>query len=142
MDESLDLDGRLGGEDRPLTSAERAFLVRLFEGRQPDLDVWRHSDADGTPWTLVSRDFVAGNAVRDTLRLDFDGNSIAGGWSPAFLNWDDGVRAADAQIVADPPDGIRLSGSAPTDLADAARVWFDGHIARWLGGARAARWTR
>jgi len=33
---------------------------------------------------LISLDFTEAGAVRDTLRLDFDGASIAGGWSPYF----------------------------------------------------------
>ena len=47
---------------------------------------------------IVSR-FVVDNVVRKTLRLDYDGHSLRGGWSPAFLSWDDGVRAADADDV-------------------------------------------
>jgi hypothetical protein len=62
-----------GGEPRDLTPAEEAFLQRLLVDRPPYLDVWLHTDADGTPWMLISMDLVEAGAVRDTLRLDFDG---------------------------------------------------------------------
>jgi len=70
--------------------------VRRFGSRvdrPPYLDVWLHTDAEGHPWMLISLDFTEAGAVRDTLRLDFDGASIAGGWSPYFLNGDDAVKA-------------------------------------------------
>lgn len=68
------------------------------------MDYWLHADADDVPWLLVSTDFVVAGAVRDTLRLDFDAAGVRGGWSPAFLNWDDGVRAQTAGIDVAGPD--------------------------------------
>lgn len=59
-----------------------AFLSLLLHGR-PGLDVWLHSDEDGTPWTCVSHDFTVAGGIRDTLRLDFDGGCLLGRWSPA-----------------------------------------------------------
>lgn len=129
-----------GGESRNLTSAEDAFLKRLLVHRPPYLDVWLHTDADGHPWMLISLDFTEARAVRDTLRLDFDGTSIAGGWSPYFLNGDEGVRAEAASIALAPPDGIQLSDRAPAELVDAARRWFDEHWKNWPSSARRARW--
>jgi hypothetical protein len=130
-----------GGEPRELAPAEQAFLQRLLVDHPPYLDVWLHTKADGTPWILISFDFVEAGAVRDTLRLDFDGGSIAGGWSPSSLNWDDGVRAEAANIPLDPPDGINLGGRTPAELADAARAWFDEHYSRWTRSARRPRRT-
>ena len=83
------------GDIEPRTAAERAFLTALLS-RIPTVDVRPHG-TDADPWLLVARDFIEENQVRDTLRLDFDGSEIAGGWSPSFLNGDDGVRAQDAR---------------------------------------------
>ncbi len=78
------------------------------------------------PIVCVSHDFSEHGSIRDTLRLDFDGSEVLGGWSPASLNWDDGVRATAAGIDVDGPDGIRRTGPVE-QLADAAGAWFDGH---------------
>jgi hypothetical protein len=83
----------------------------------PGLGYWLHEDGDGTPWLLVSFDFTEGNVVRGTLRLDFDATGITGGWSPAFLNWDDGIRCAIAGIstvapMASASRSPRLTGRA------------------------------
>lgn len=118
-----------GGPRRVRTSAEDAFLSLLLDGRPP-VDVWLHEDEDGTPWACVSHDFVVAGGIRDTLRLDFDGRSVLGGWSPANLNWDDGVRATAAGVDVDGPDGLRVTGSV-RDLAAAAARWFDRHLAAW-----------
>jgi hypothetical protein len=122
-----------GGPRSGRTAVEDAFLTALLDGR-PWLDVWLHEDDDGTPWVCVSHDFSEHGSIRDTLRLDFDGSEVLGGWSPASLNWDDGVRATAAAIDVDGPDGLRRTGPVE-QLADAAGAWFDGHrVAR-----RAAR---
>ena len=118
-----------GGPRPERTDAERGFLSALLDGR-PWLDVWLHQDADGTPWACVSHDFSRNGGIVDTLRLDFDGASVQGGWSPANLNWDDGVRALDANIDIDGPGGLNISGDAES-LADAAGAWFDRHRASW-----------
>ena len=93
-----------GGSGRAPTAAELEFAAAL-EGLLPGLDYWLHADADDVPWLLVSTDFVVAGAVRDTLRLDFDAAGVRGGWSPAFLNWDDGVCAETAGIDVAGPDG-------------------------------------
>jgi len=60
------------------------------------------------------------------LRLDFDERGIRGGWSPASLNWDDGVRAEEARIDVSGPDGVRYlaDGASVEDLARRAAEWF------------------
>lgn len=118
-----------GGPRSDRTAAEDAFLSLLLDGR-PWLDVWLHSDEDGTPWTCVSHDFTVAGGIRDTLRLDFDGGCVLGGWSPANLNWDDGVRARAAGVDVDGLDGLRVTGPVE-DLATAAAQWFDRHMATW-----------
>ena len=92
----------------------------------PGLDYWLHADEDGTPWLLVSLDIVEGDAVRATLRLDFDERGIRGGWSPSCLNWDDGVRAEQAMIDLSGPDGLAgtADGLSSEDLAHRAAEWF------------------
>jgi len=86
-----------GGSREVPTEADAEFAGEL-ERLCPGLDYWLHEDGDGVPWLMVSMDLVVGNAVRDTLRLDFDAVGIRGGWSPAFLNWDAEMRAEAAGI--------------------------------------------
>ena len=126
-----------GGSGRAPTAAELEFAAAL-EGLLPGLDYWLHADADDVPWLLVSTDFVVAGAVRDTLRLDFDAAGVRGGWSPAFLNWDDGVCAETAGIDVAGPDGIRVSATDRSrgDLARAAAQWFIEHQRQWPGSER------
>lgn len=129
-----------GGNGREPTTAESAFasaLGSLVSG----LDYWLHEDEDGSRWLLVSADFVEGNVVHDTLRLDVDRSRLSGGWSPASLNWDDGVRAQEAGIDTGPPDGINIDmpGASPAELAQVAAEWFSRHRASWAHGRRAGR---
>jgi hypothetical protein len=112
----------LSGQDRGLTGAETEFLTALLSGRSW-LDVWRHSDADGTPWLIVSLDVSKDGSIVETIRLDFDGSTIAGGRSPASLNWDSGVRADEAGVDTS-SNGISATGSLST-LARVAGDWFD-----------------
>lgn len=117
------------------TEAERAFLRILIE-RIPDIQIWFHSYPDGRPWLIASIDFTEGKWIRDTLRLDFDGGQILGGWSPAYLNWDGGVPATEAEIDISPPEGISLSGQPPEELAIAAAEWFIRHLATYATSVR------
>ncbi len=128
-----------GGPREAPTEAEAQFTAML-ERLLPGLDYWLHRDADGVAWLLVSTDFVVGNAVRDTLRLDFDPAGIQGGWSPGCLNWDGGVRAETAGIDTAAPDGIHESAAGRTtgELARAAAEWFAEHRRRWPGSERPA----
>jgi hypothetical protein len=93
-----------GGRRSPLVRKPRedAFLGQLLKGWS--LDVWLHEDGEGQ--CLLSKDFVNDGAVRATLRLDYDGSRIEGGWSRACLNWDDGVRAKEAGDDTRGLDGI------------------------------------
>ena len=109
---------------------ELSFLADLLRSR-PHLMVWPHADADGTHWLCVSRDFVTGGAIEATLRVDFDGHGLRGGWSPACLNWDDGVRAKDAGIDTSPPAGLTVDTTDPVVAAEAAGRWFDEHERQW-----------
>ena len=106
----------------------------------PGLDYWLHEDDDGSPWLLVSEDFCIGNTIGDTLRLDFDATGMRGGWSPAFLNWDDGVRAETAAINTNGPDGMMVAAAdrSPAELARVAADWFTGHRRRWPTSDREA----
>ncbi|RSN60572.1 hypothetical protein DMH01_14825 [Amycolatopsis sp. WAC 04182] len=114
-----------GQRERVATKAERVFAISL-DALVPGLDYWLHADGDGTPWLLVSLDVVEDNAVLATLRLDFDERGIRGGWSPACLNWDDGVRAEEALIELSGPDGVihPADGASVEDLARRAAEWF------------------
>jgi hypothetical protein len=120
--ENIDWGGQRGGEP---TEAEIAFATSLT-AMTPGLDYWLHADDDGTPWLLVSLDLIDGNVVQSTLRLDFDGRGIRGGWSPSCLNWDDGMRAEEALIDLAGPDGLDFpgQGSSVQDLAHRAAEWF------------------
>ena len=125
----------LGELERHLTPGEVRFL-ELLRTERPWLDVWLHQDDDGAPWLCVSHDFSRTrwfsrkSWILRTLRLDFDGELIEGGWSPAALNWDHGVRARSAGIDFASPDGITLRGDVE-ELAVAAGHWFDAHRARF-----------
>jgi hypothetical protein len=116
--------------DREPTATERIFFDEL-SALVPGLHDWYHDDPDGTPWTLISHDFMVGGGIRDTLRLDYDGKDLRGGWSPASLNWDSGVRAGDAQIDTTPPDGLSRDDVEPKEAAAIAAKWFAAHIAKW-----------
>ncbi|MEU5259252.1 hypothetical protein [Amycolatopsis sp. NPDC021455] len=122
--ESIDWGGQRGGQP---TGAELAF-ARSLNSLVPGLDYWLHADDDGSPWLLVSLDFIEMRAVRATLRLDFDERGIRGGWSPSCLNWDDGVRAEEALIDLTGPDGlvVPVAGTTVEDLARRGAEWFAG----------------
>jgi hypothetical protein len=118
------------GETDGRTPEESQFLDALHRDGGPPLDVWPRADDDGTPWLCISLDVMKEGAVWRTLRLDFDGATLKGGWSPSCLNWDDGVRADDAGIDASPPDGIHRVGLTPEVAAALAHAWFDDHRRR------------
>ena len=86
---------------------EARFFQELSK-RVRGLDDWYHQDADGTLWMTVSYTFGPPGLAVGTLRLDYDGWDLRGGWSPADLNWDDGVKADDAQIDTGAPDGLSV----------------------------------
>jgi hypothetical protein len=123
-----------------MTDFERNFLEHLEE--PPYVDVWLHSDADRTPWMIVSIDFIDGGSVADTLRLDVEPDGIKGGWSPCFLNGDSGVRAEDAEVDLASPDALVLIGQSEPDMATVAHGWFAEHVARWPTSARRKRWSQ
>ncbi|MDQ6941585.1 MAG: hypothetical protein M3169_03610 [Candidatus Eremiobacteraeota bacterium] len=118
---------------------QEAIFIRELAATNSELQWYPHDAKDGSPWLIVSYDMVVGHTILDTLRLDYDGECIRGGWSPAFLNWDDGVPAIEAGIELSPPDGIERHGT-PSDLARIAAEWFADHIARWPCSERRARW--
>jgi hypothetical protein len=66
--------------DAEPTTDEVAFFEDLSK-LIPGLHDWYHEDANGSPWMVVSYDFVVNHAIRATLRLDYDGTSLRGGWS-------------------------------------------------------------
>ncbi|WP_280448898.1 hypothetical protein [Nocardia brasiliensis] len=112
------------------TPDEQRFFDALI-AQVPEVDDWYHADEDGTLWVTVSLDFVDSTGhIRDTLRVDYDGISLRGGWSPACLNWDDGVRANNAGIDTAPPDGLHRDNVAPVRAAHVAAEWFLAHRER------------
>ena len=75
---------------------------------------------------MVSYTFGPPGLAVGTLRLDYDGCDLRGGWSPSDLNWDDGVRADDARIDTSAPDltWLTFAGSRETRRADLQISWF------------------
>jgi hypothetical protein len=67
--------------EREPTTAEQIFFDELSE-LVPGLHDWYHNDPDGTPWMIVSHDFVVDGGIRDTLRMDYDGRIFAVGGAP------------------------------------------------------------
>ncbi|WP_107653394.1 hypothetical protein [Nocardia suismassiliense] len=113
--------------DQDPTPDEQRFFATL-RTQVPDIDDWYHADDDGTLWVIASLDFVNSDGhIHATLRVDYDGIALCGGWSPACLNWDDGVRAADAGIDTSPQDGLRRDNIGPVEAAQAAAEWFIAH---------------
>lgn len=108
------------------TEDEQEFF-RLLSARIDEIQDWYHQDADGTLWMTASYDYVRDGGIVRTLRIDYDGSHLVGGWSPSSLNWDDGVRAGDAQIDTTPPEGIDCSVTSPEDAAAIAADWFKTH---------------
>jgi hypothetical protein len=77
-------------------TAEQASFFAELSACIPELMDWYRRDADGTPWMIVSYDFMAGDLVVATLRLDYDGRNLRGGWSPASVTPDDAARGMHA----------------------------------------------
>ncbi|GAB3148121.1 hypothetical protein GCM10027290_32370 [Micromonospora sonneratiae] len=121
--------------DSEPTPDETTFFHHL-SALVPGLDDWYHADDDGGLWMMASYDFTANNAVCATLRVDYDGQKLRGGWSPACLNWDDGVRAEEALISTASPEGLHLDDLGPYDAAVAAAAWFQTHISHREPGSQ------
>lgn len=115
-----------GGPRGSRTPHEDVFLTGLL-GQVKGLDVWLHADEDGTPWLTVSHDFVPipGKGIERVARLDYDAlGRLRGGWSPADLNWDDGVRAEAATVDTRSDDGLHADQQDPERAAQIAADWF------------------
>ena len=82
----------------------------------------------------VSYDDVRGGAIQVTWRLDFDGLELVGGRSPAFLNWDDGVRGRDTGMAVEPPEGLTVPVTSVAEAVSRSADWF-----RHVTEGRAAR---
>ncbi|MDP9073693.1 MAG: hypothetical protein M3N98_05855 [Actinomycetota bacterium] len=108
-----------------ITPLESEFVDSLDANLANHLDVWLN-ESDGRPWLTVSIDVVRDGVIRATWRVDFDGESICGGRSPACLNWDDGVSADEARIDMKPPRGIPRTFGAAAELGAEAARWFIG----------------
>jgi hypothetical protein len=119
---------KLGGLREEPTARELEFIEQLEKHTSPPyFDLWLHTSSENKPWLLVSMSYINEGVVNKTLRLDFDGNCITGGWSLHNLNGDDGVPAALAGVSIDPPDGIFATNLPPADLGIIAAEWFRCH---------------
>ncbi|MFF3227157.1 hypothetical protein ACFYV7_30470 [Nocardia suismassiliense] len=105
------------------TPDEQRFFAAL-QARVPDIEDWYYADDDGTLWVIASLDFLdSTGCIRDILRVDYDGVSLRGGWSPTNILGDDGVPFAEAGIETG-QDGLRRDNIAPLRAAQIAAEWF------------------
>ncbi len=112
------------------TEAEAAFLGLVLD-RIDGLDVWPRELKDGTPWLLLSLDLpLNGSHIEAVARLDFMGDTVRGGYSPAFLNWDSELTAGEAGIEVSGPAGLDLTDSVETLAAETVR-WFADRADGW-----------
>lgn len=107
----------------PATPTEAEFLAKLRQ-RVPAVQDWYHADQDGTLWMAVSYDDEVDGELRATWRLDFDGIELVAGRSPAFLNWDDGVRGRETGMTLDPPGGLTAQPASISEAVEIASEWF------------------
>lgn len=124
------IEAKFGGQREIPTKAESDFCGALEALTSPPFfDFWLHSlPSDRSPWMLVSLTFCnEKGGVLKTLRLDFDGVRIKGGWSPGNLNWDCEIPATEAGVNLGEPDGIDKAGESPELLAQLASSWFLNH---------------
>jgi len=123
------------GDHREPTPLEKDFVEPLLL-EFPDLQDWFHADRDGTPWLMLSCDFLGDRGVVATLRLDYDGQSLLGGWSPSCLNWDAEMRASDVPIDTTGPDGLSFRPSSTADAIDQTRAWISARIEEGSGATK------
>jgi len=132
--ETLDIEAFIEQHRRrkgdAVPTAEQASFFAELRARIPELMDWYRRDADGKPWMIVSYDFMAGDLVVATLRLDYDGRNLRGGWSPESVTPDDAARATDRGIDTGLPDGLCVDDVSPEAAAQIATGWFLAHIAR------------
>lgn len=107
----------------PPTSTESVFFDRLSV-LVPAAQDWYHADEDGALWMTALFDDMVDGVMEATWRIDFDGQELVGGRSPACLNWDDGVRGRATGMSLEPPDGLVANVSSPDEAAQAAAEWF------------------
>jgi hypothetical protein len=111
-------------DEDEMTAAEREFVTVIQSELGHPVDVWLN-ESDGRPWLTVSLDVVRdGGGIAATWRLDFDGDTVCGGRSPAYLNWDDGVSADEAGINMTPPRGMPRTLGPPSELGRSAAAWL------------------
>ena len=109
-------------DEAEMTAVERRFVAAL-RSRVDDVDIWLHATHDAS-WLIASFDVVQDGRVARTWRVDFDQLAVTGGLSPASLNWDDGLSAAEAGISTQPPLGLPVTHGTPEDLAELVADWL------------------
>jgi hypothetical protein len=129
------------GPARPYTSLELTFVENVLRLLGPDLPVQTRAlvTKDGNPWLFMAARAPRGNGPllngvpADTLRLDYDGWSIRGGWGPPAPGpGPDGIaQALYVGVNTRPPDGLEYSSSSPAVLAGMAAAWLLDHQSRW-----------
>ncbi|UFN43303.1 hypothetical protein [Nocardioides okcheonensis] len=110
--------------DAAPTPDEVAFFKRLAE-LIPGAQDWYHADADGSLWMTVSYDDIVDGQMLATWRVDFDGTELVAGRSPAYLNWDDGIRGRETGMSIGPPSGLIAEVDSIEQAAREAATWLD-----------------
>jgi len=107
----------------PEATAAEVTFIRALAAKVPDVHVHLHEPAD-LPWLVASVDIVDHGRIVATPRVDFYGDRLLGGLSPADFNWDDSVSADQAGIDPNDSMGLPVGSGRAEELADAAANWF------------------
>lgn len=104
---------------------DEAALFESLVDLIPRAQDWYHADYDCALWMTVSYDDIIDGQMVATWRVDFDGTELVAGRSPAYLNWDGGVRGRETVMSLVPPSGLIARVDSIEQPAREAATWLD-----------------